>query len=564
MPKVPQYQVGQVQSQAVSARQQINAPADAFGAGVAKATIGAGQDLGKVAKESMTLAGQLQDRHDKAVLRESDNKGQEFLRETLTSFQQHKGRDALDNQEEAEDRIRSYFKGVSENLSPRIQGAWGDTSSVRINSALGKVSSYAMSEFVSWENETSVARVELFVNQAADNAGDPKQIAVALGAGIEEIKEMAARGGWSKDQLELKTKEFTSETHKAVIERFLSSDQPSRAELYYKSLPKDAILGTVKDDLENAMLKNGLKKRSQRAADTIMTTVDKNGEPLSETEAMKKAREIETGPLREAVVALVKSRFTENATIRTRYERDQRQSAWKDIIDGKKVTELTADQTSSLTGPILTAMWKFSEVQASGQDPVTDLRKWTDLNAMYYKAAAGDKKARDKLVNMDMHTEYVNALSKTDFDKALAMQGNLMTGKGAASGDSTKTLNRVLNNKAAVDQALTVLFNKRKPGDLTASQNVFKAWVITELGRRLELYAEEQGIKTVPDDVRNKIIYNLTSTWTKENFAIDDIYNLKDIPRDDRDDIVRRREAAGKPIDAASIIQDYLIAQGRL
>lgn len=558
MPKVPEYQIGQVQSQAVSARQNINVPSGAFGGEVAKAMIGAGQDMSRVATQSIKFAGVLQDRHDKAVLRDSDNEGQTFLRETLSAFEQNKGRDALDSQEEVEDRINSYYKGVGENLPNRIQGAWSDTSSVRVNNALNKVSSYAMSEFVSWENETSEARVSLFVNQAADNAGNPEQIAIALGAGVQEIKEMATRGGWSSDQLELKTKEFTSETHKAVIERFLASDQPSRAELYYKSLPKEAILGTVKDDLENAMLKNGVKKRSQRAADTIMN------EGLPQTEAMKKARQIEAGPLREAVVALVKSRYTENDAIRSRYKRDQVDAAWKVIVSGKPVTELTAQQTASLTGPQLSAMMNYAQLKLEGQEPAHNKQMWAEFNALYYKAADGDKEARDKILDMEMYSEFVNHFDNTHFDQAIKMQGTLVVGKGPASGDSTKTLNRVLGNKAAVDQALTVLFNKKTPGDLTTSQNVFKAWVYTELGRRLEIYANEQGIKTVPDKVRNKIIYNLTSSWTKENRFLDDTYNLKDIPREDRDYIIQRRQSQGKDIDSSSIIQDWLIATGEL
>ncbi len=559
MPKVPTYQLGQIQSQPVNAAQNISAPAGAFGARTAAALIGAGQDLNKVATDNIKLQGLLQDRHDKAVLREADNNGQEFLRELLTlDFFQSKGRNALDRQEEVEDKINSYYKGIGENLPQRIQGSFSDTSSVRVNNALNKVSSYAMSEFVSWENETSDARVSLFVNQAADNAGDLGQIAIALGAGAKEIKEMAARGGWSSDQLELKTKEFTSEAHKAVIERFLSSDQPSRAELYYKSLPKEAILGTVKDDLENAMLKNGVKKRSQRAADTIMN------EGLPQTEAMKKARQTQSGPLREAVVALVKSRYTENDTIRSRYKRDQVDAAWKFIVSGKPVTELTAQQTASLTGPQLSAMMNYAQLKLEGQEPAQNKQMWAEFNALYYKAADGDKEARDKILGMEMYSEFVNHFDNTHFDEAIRMQGTLVVGKGPASGDSTKTVNRILSNKSAIDQSLKVLFSKKTTAKFNSSQIAFQSWMYSEVGRRVDAYAKEQDIKTVPDEVRNKIIYNLTSSWTKENRFIDDTYNLKDIPREDRDYIIQRRQSQGLDIDSSSVIQDWLIATGEL
>jgi hypothetical protein len=86
----------------------------------------------------------------------------------------------------------------------------------------------------------------------------------------------------------------------------------------------------------------------------------------------------------------------------------------------------------------------------------------------------------------------------------------------------------------------------------------------SEVGRRVDAYAKEQDIKTVPDEVRNKIIYNLTSSWTKENRFIDDTYNLKHIPREDRDYIIQRRQSQGLDIDSSSVIQDWLIATGEL
>lgn len=561
MPTVPQYEIGQVKPQGINARQRINAPADAFGANVARAQTKFGQALEQTSDLLFGAALKERDRHDDAVLREMDTSFSEYIRGQLddpqSGFHSKRGKDALNSKDVVRKAIEDYEAAQRKKLDPRLANSWGKLSTARMQSAFGKIDSHAQSEFRVYEEATSKARIESQIDEMGTNAGDDKAINMAKAVGLIEIEQQAERNGWHKDVLDRERSVFLSKGHKAVIDRFMASGQPSRAKMYYER-HKEEILGTVRDDLEKKLETETLRAQAQRKSDEIVAM------GLTREEAMGKAREIEDSKLRDETVKRVEARFDEVTKIENEQKKKVKQEAWQVVIQSGSTDELTADQLAVLDGTTVAAMESFAAKKRKGIEPTQDWEAWHEFNELLQDAIAGDPEAVQKLVDTDVFTEYRNKLDNSHFDAAITRQTSFITALQSDSGGARSELNAIVTNKVAADLVVEQIVGKKK-SKWNNDHRAFAARFFSLLQSQMDLWSADHNGQRVPAQERDRIIDGLVGSVEDKtgwfDLSLDREYTLADVPNDATQIIMQELSAQSVPITAENIINTWLIGK---
>jgi len=416
MPTVPEYQVGQTQSRGINARQSISAPADAFGANVARKQV----EMGKTLQQSSDIASEraltLRDRHDDAVLREMDTNLSVFIRDKLddpqSGFLSMRGKDALNARSEVEKLVREFEEKQRKPLDKRLIERWSKVSSARLNGAMSRIDAHTRTEFKNYEEITSKARIDNQVDEMASHVGDTKAINLAKAVGLKEIEQQAERLGWDAEVLKREKETFTSKGHLAVINRLIASQQPSVAQQYYND-HKTEILGTSRDDIEAVLNRETALARAQKHTDQIMADPD-----LDFEQQLEKAREITNPTERESTVALVKERQGEIGKAKTRKENEAYDAVQKHFANGGSLKDLPSGLWDQMSGTQQSAINKaLKEARNSAlnpTDPVASKKLFYTFQRM-----ATENPVAFKQLPLSL---YIGVIDEGDLDKLNQMQ----------------------------------------------------------------------------------------------------------------------------------------------
>ena len=317
MATVPQYEIGQVKDRAVSGGfQQIQTNSDAFGASIAQANIERGNAISQLGDQAWQIATQQRDKHDQAVLKDSDNNLQSFIRDQLDvdgAFLSLKGKNALSAKGNVEKLIQDYYKTLSKDIDPRIIEQWKTVANQRINSALGRIDTHSRRETDVYYSNVSDSRISGALFDAVTNYENEKDRAKYIQFGLNEVDQKIERQlGISPDTqdedekatLEKFRLDFTSQAHSGIVEKLLADDRYDAAEQYYMS-NKSAIKADVRLALEKAIESN---TRDGQVRDAVMEIWNTPG--LSDTQQIEKAEKITDAALSALVIQDLKTKQT--------------------------------------------------------------------------------------------------------------------------------------------------------------------------------------------------------------------------------------------------------------
>jgi len=235
MPKVAQYEANQVQSQVVSQPLAKDAPADAFGAPIAKGVL----DVAKVGFE-------LKQRVDTTTAEEALVNVERDKNELLSKYFNTSGRDAYDNSVAATQALDDLKMKYGETLNQQSKQMFDKSFDVMITRDRNNINQHSLKGLKTWDIATLDSKVENAVENASIYYKDPARLKVQVEVGRRAIIDsMKLQGlyydedGKISDVATEKLETFDSSFARASIEAALQSssvDAKEAMEKYGKNL----------------------------------------------------------------------------------------------------------------------------------------------------------------------------------------------------------------------------------------------------------------------------------------------------------------------------------------
>jgi len=437
MPTVPKYEIGQLQSRGINARQNISVSSDAFGGNVAQAQIGLGKEVSKQSDILFNQQMKIRDEYDKGTLREMDNNYSAHIREKMGEFSQLNGRAASDAKQQYIDGLNKFKKELSKNLDPRLANSWGAMADVRTNNAFNKINTHTVSQTIAYNDTQREARIANQLDEMVDNSRgwvlrDGKlewpAVQAAKNVGITEIIDQLKDIGidvnnpkddGERDIIRKARLDFTSKGHGLVIKNLLAADQGTHAQTYYDA-NKAEIDPSSHATLEESLKLQTTKKLAQQKTDEIMEMSE-----LTKLEQQAVALKIKDANLRDEVLERVKKRQTDVANDLTRIETEAKDKVDLLISEGKTKDDIDSNLWNAMS----------DEDEAKANNAITEINKL--LREAAEKRETENKKRAseaayfhlDKLAheNFDLFktfplTRFTGLVDKEDLEKLIEKQ----------------------------------------------------------------------------------------------------------------------------------------------
>jgi len=362
MPTVPKYEIGQLQSRGINARQNIRVSSDAFGGNVAQAQIGLGKEVSKQSDLLFNQQMKIRDEYDKGTLREMDNNYSAHIREKMGEFSQLNGRAASDAKQQYIDGLNKFKKELSKNLDPRLANSWGAMADVRTNNAFNKINTHTVSQTIAYNKVQTLARINSSHDEMAANSHEWvlrggklewPAVQAAKNVGITEIIDQLKDIGidvnnpkddGERDIIRKARLDFTSKGHIQVIKN-LETDNAEKALEYYKKHKEE--IDPESWNVVDALLKEGTDKiKSKQLAEAIMA--DPNNDTYEKQSAAAKA--IKDATLSDLVVIRVDKQQADNIKNTKRVQDEAYDQVQKHIVAGGNKANLPSGVWDLMSG----------------------------------------------------------------------------------------------------------------------------------------------------------------------------------------------------------------------
>lgn len=254
MPTVPQYEIGQVKSRSIRARQNIDTPADAFGANIAKAQ----SDMAKVLQQQYEIQ---RDEYEQGVLRQLDNDYSSYIRSAMSGnngYLSLQGRAALDAKAGVEQGLKEKLESLSKGIDQRLVNRWDTMSQSRYQSALGRLDSHNSAQTVAFNQLQTKARIGNQQQEMGALFDYEAEVQKAKKIGLTEIDAQLVQQGIdpknprddkAKDIIKAARLGFTTVGHGLVIDNLIKNNRPAEARVYFEKYREEIHSGQHDDIL---------------------------------------------------------------------------------------------------------------------------------------------------------------------------------------------------------------------------------------------------------------------------------------------------------------------------
>lgn len=332
--------------------------------------------------------------------------------------------------------------------------------------------------------------------------------------------------------------------HAARVGQLVDKDYASAA-AYYEANKGEIVDPKTRLAIEGTLKAGGLKKLAQGFADQVQAL------NVSESDALKVARQKYSGEEEDAVVGEIKVRFSEQTQARERAQRDASDQAWKTFSQRGRLSDIPAPTLAAMDGKDVEALKAHARALAEGRQAKTDPGTYYDLR----KLAASDPASFQSL---DLR-RYLDRLSPGDFKDFAKLQAD---GKGIKD---AATLDAQLSNmhdqlgwgsndrekKGTFDRAVTNAINEEQATRGKALNYEERQKIIDRMTVEGEVLSGH-WYKADP----NKRFYEVAGTPEQAKFA-------PTIPAGDRKTIVDRFKAKkGRNPTEAEIAQTFRTWRG--
>ncbi len=210
-------------------------------------------NTGKAVQGAAKVGFDLYTEYSRTKAQEAYNKFQESMQADLygeNGIFNRKGENALSSVADAEKLMRERAGEFEKNLGDMGKEFFQKQIGTYGRQLLPQVQRHATSEFNTWQINTQKTRAELAKNAALENYNDPEVFAQKLQESGLAIMEIARISGWSREQMELATRENASGIYLNVGNAALSRDDVKQAK---SVLASGMLMGDDKIRLETAI-----------------------------------------------------------------------------------------------------------------------------------------------------------------------------------------------------------------------------------------------------------------------------------------------------------------------
>ena len=377
------------------------------------------------------------------------------------------------------------------------------------------------------------------------NRNNPEMVANNL----LEIKAntRSVNQGMGTEVITQKVQEATDAYHGAILDAYSRDNDALGMEQYMKSHGEE-MSGT-----QQAIYKE--KTAGQVDEQWVLSNAiaySNSGKPLEQQ--LKEIDKI-TGKDAKLITSLresVKNRYNEKIFIKDQAQKDLAESLWKKLIKDP-TTEIPY---GSLKESDWSAMKKYKETAKSGFAQTTDYEVWADIGSKTNKELQG--------MSASEVMAYRPGLSKTDFDKIFTNWMDIQNGKV----DPNSFLSDVQTDTGLVTSTMAKI-NKTSN---SKGDKKLKAQLLESFTRDLNKFQADTNRKATPEE-KQKMIDRLlirgkmsVPGLDKNVYAFEDVegtnFYIKDVPKDDRERIIRDLKARGKDTTEDNIRRWYIIGLG--
>lgn len=542
----------------------VRASANAFGANVGQAVVGAGNTVSNSANMLGNIGVERQDKVNVAASVDAYSKFRDEWLPLEVAFKARTGINAdkvtVDARKSFDDLRARYMGDMEDDVKLRFEGL---TRGMR-ESKLDSFSVHEQAQTLAAYNENLMAMANLTIEDAVESYGSPSEVAKSKKIIAKATRETMK--GSTPEAIELAVQTANTQMHNAVIDKIMVQS-PEAAQNYYLR-HKDDISEKQQTAIEEKLRIKVEITTAQSFADTALTA------QMTYDEAIADARKKYSGTQEETVVKEVKLRFAEKATGESLAEKQANADVWKSVVDGGSKNDLPASVLSKLTPLMHSALDRFEQQRAitgSGYAAITDVATGNKLHNAWMEdpvafALYELEQDQPNMTESDYHywQGQQRLLSKADAkDKAkLAsytqsdkLAKEYMNAAGIKYGASANTANAAKAQKVlslarqVVDDALV---DGRKPTRDEMEQAL----------STLFLTGEVEGSGFFEND--DYTFYEVANTGNAAKFYLDDVSSqvpniskATGVPEESVLDVVRLLKKNGAPITPSNIQKMY-------
>jgi hypothetical protein len=418
MPRVPQYQEGQVAARAAPQVQQqhisTNAPnmAEGFGNGLNR--------LAQVVDQQQQHADELRVEDTFNQLREQQldlQLGQQ------NGYVNIKGKNALPVEGESlAARYESQFKGSADKLAETLANPrqkelfkkYADRAGLEFKSGLMR---HENAEIEGWRKQVVEGAIAVESDNAAKNFNNPEAIQLSRARIDINLGRMRDSEGVPANQFDAIRMKALSKFHGGVIQAAVDGGDVGRAKAYFDQY-KDEISVDVQTGAKKLLDTGEFEARTQTAADALFA--EHKGDAAA---ALAAAREKHTGKDEDAIVTRIKTLDSERVALRERAQKDVADQAWKLYASGG-MGKIPPSLLAQMDGRELTQLRSTARQEAENAARRAKGEKVdTDWEAYYTLRADPAVLKEANLIALKPK------LGETEFKELVRAQEDLRTGK---------------------------------------------------------------------------------------------------------------------------------------
>jgi len=532
------------------------------------------QFAGAVARLGTGLAGEIwqqeRARVDTTRLIGAERELAEFeltrLRDPRTGvFTQVKGKDALGVAETVGREFDELAGTIQRGLPEHLQGSFERLRDRRREGLRQEVTTFEGKEMARYDLTETEAMVRVAQQGAIHKADTPALRDHELaGAAIaaDRLAELQGLGGEARQAF---VHEKVSQTHVAIIKRYLANEQDQTAATYFAQR-KDEIVGDALAELEDALEEGSLRGGSQRAADAILAA---GGTLAAQRE---QARAITDPQLRDAVMTRIEH---ETAFV----DRQQREHYEAAHTQATNLLEQGGGDLRRIPPALWTSLSREDRagLRSLAKDLLEGTPVKTDPNTYYFLSmlsTSSDPELRKQFLQTNI-LSFADRLSPEDRKHWIDVQSKTRQGDEAGA---QKLLSNTAAQNAMVDEALVSMGLTRTDAELRKEDNRGLATRIGDFRRavreavaRVEQRPDRQGKPATDEEVQSIVDRLRTPTgsrvtergrfWntTVPAYAFETAQaqaaRVTDIPPGERRQIEAALRAAGHPLSDKAILE---------
>lgn len=410
MPVVPRYDQPQETTRAAPLPQMSPAAAGASGRQVGEL----GQALGQASTDFTRIALDMQERENADRVLRTEAQLKEAETAFHTSINERRGQNAWGATQEATKWWEENSRKLADSLGNDAQRlAFNKLAQQRRAASIDYVSRYEAAQRQQSLTDAAKASIQGSIDSAAAAHADPQIVDSNRAQVQRNVQALAKLQGWAPEAAQLALSEELTKFHSGVLLAKIDED-PDGAREYYAA-HKDEIAGGSRPQIEKALRVGTLRSLSQSASEEIIA------KGLSESEAVKIAREKYTGDEEDAVVARIKERYTERQQFREQAQRNAADQAWGILARTKRLDQIPAHVIATMDGRDLIALRREAQNMLTGDEVKTD---W----GTYYDLRQQARENPTQFARTDLR-RYFDKLGPSARETLIDMQGQIANGK---------------------------------------------------------------------------------------------------------------------------------------